>query len=139
MFETNEPLLKKFYPYITFVQVNHIIYVQIHICLLTVFTTNCTEIAYFFNFCICGALILTFPGIFLATVSSLTAFNKSLSLEVISLSFKNTAIAVFAAFPLLPVPGVSFTLNLKYYTLYTKNKNFSTSVSGVMIRNFNFR
>ena len=75
-------------------------------------------IIYFLNFCICGALILTFPGIFLAIVSSFTAFNKSFSLEVISLSFINTVIAVLAAFPLLPVPGVSFTLNLKKIYIY---------------------
>lgn len=50
---------------------------------------------------------------FRTTDSSLTAFNKSFSRKVTSLSLKNTAMAVFAAFPLVLVPGVNFTLNLK--------------------------
>lgn len=69
---------------------------------------------YFLNFVICGALIFTFPGIFLAIVSSLTDFKRSFSLAVIVLSLRKTATAVLAAFPRLPVPGVNFTLNLKH-------------------------
>lgn len=64
---------------------------------------------YFFNLLIC---IFTLPGIFRAMVSSFTPFSKSFSLVVHVLSFKNIIIAVLAALPRRPVPGVSFTLNL---------------------------
>lgn len=60
----------------------------------------------------CGAEILTLPGIFRASTSSLTDFKRSFSRPVHALSFINMATAVLDAFPRFPVPGVNFTLNL---------------------------
>lgn len=67
---------------------------------------------YFLNLCICGADIFTFPGILRAITSSLTPFSKSFSRTEHVLSRMKTIIAVLAALPRRPVPGVSFTLYL---------------------------
>lgn len=68
---------------------------------------------YFLTFISCGAEILTLPGMFLASTSSLTAFSKSFSRLVQALSFRKIWTAVFEALPRFPDPGVNFTLNLK--------------------------
>lgn len=79
------------------------------------FTYILTEF-YLRNFCSWGADNFTFPGRFLARFSSFTLRMRSFSLAVVVRSRRNMFIAVFAAFPLLPVPGVNFTLNLQHNT-----------------------
>ena len=56
---------------------------------------------------------MTFPGIFLASVSSFTAFSKSFSRNEHFLSCKNICKAVLDALPRFPLPGVNLTLNLE--------------------------
>ena len=68
---------------------------------------------YLRNFCKGGADNFTFPGRFLARFSSFTLRIRSFSPAVVVRSFRNMFTAVFAAFPLLPVPRVNFTLNLQ--------------------------